>query len=77
MNGGPDVFTLAKNFGNSVANHLADGMRKVTDEQLNNRIEICKTCDKFDAQEHRCKHCGCFLNIKASWNSEKCPLDKW
>ena len=28
----PEIFTLAKNLGNSVINHLADGMKKVSEE---------------------------------------------
>jgi len=72
-----DVFTLAKNFGSSVVNHLADGMKKVDDVTFTKRIEICKSCDQYDANQNRCNNCGCFLNIKASWNSEKCPLNKW
>jgi hypothetical protein len=73
----PEIFTLAKNFGHSVVNHLADGMKKVSEEEFNKRLDICKKCDKFDDKSVRCKQCGCFLNIKASWNSEKCPLGLW
>jgi hypothetical protein len=73
----PDVFTLAKNFGNSIVNHLADGLKKVTDEEFNKRFDICKSCDQFNREQDKCNHCGCFLKVKASWNSEKCPLNKW
>lgn len=73
----PEIFTLAKNFGNSVINHLADGMKKVSEEEFAKRLDICKKCDKFDSLNTRCKECGCFLKVKASWNSEKCPLDFW
>lgn len=72
-----DIFVLAKNFGNSALNHLANGMKKVTDEIYNSRIEKCKTCEYYDESLHRCKNCGCFLKIKAYWDSEKCPIDKW
>lgn len=72
-----DVFTLAKNFGTSVVNHLADGMKQAPEELYNSRLDICKGCDQFDAKSTRCLNCGCFLKVKASWNSEKCPLNKW
>ena len=72
-----DIFVLAKNFGQSALNHLANGMKKVSDEIYNSRVEKCKTCEHYDASLHRCKNCGCFLKIKASWDSEKCPIDKW
>lgn len=72
-----NVFVLAKNFGNAIINHASDGFKKVTNEEFENRLNICKGCDQFDANEERCKNCGCFLKYKAAWNSEKCPLSKW
>lgn len=72
-----DIVNLAKNFGNSVVNHIADGLKQASEEEYNKRIDICKTCEKYDAGSNRCGQCGCFLKIKASWNSEKCPLNKW
>jgi hypothetical protein len=71
------IINLAQNFGNSVINHIADGLKQVPEEEYNKRIDICKTCDKYDAEANKCTHCGCFLKVKASWNSEKCPLSKW
>jgi len=72
-----DIFNLAGRFGKSAINHAKDGFKKVDDDLYNQRIEICKGCEFFNAESDRCKKCGCFLKIKASWNSEKCPLDKW
>jgi Family of unknown function (DUF6171) len=72
-----EIFNRAKSFGNSVVNHLADGMKQATEEEYNKRISICHKCDKYEAGPNRCGQCGCFLKVKAAWNSEKCPLDKW
>ena len=72
-----DVFTLAKNLGTSVVGHVIDGFKQVTEEEFNKRIDICKGCDQYNSGQNRCNHCGCFLKVKASWNSEKCPLGKW
>ena len=72
-----DIFTLAKNFTGSFANHLADGLKKSSEEEFEKRMEICRNCDQYNSEQNRCNNCGCFLKIKASWNSEKCPLNKW
>lgn len=72
-----EIFNRAKSFSSSVANHMADGFKQVPEEEYNRRIDICQKCDQYDASSHRCGHCGCFLKLKASWNSEKCPLNKW
>ena len=44
---------------------------------LFNGLNICKSCEYFNESLHQCRHCGCFLQIKTSWASEKCPIDKW
>ena len=72
-----DIFTLANNFGRSAYEHMKDGFKKVTDEGFQKRLDICKTCEYHNANTNQCNKCGCFLKIKASWNSEKCPIDKW
>jgi len=72
-----NVVNLARNFGNSVINHIADGLKQAPEEEFNKRMNICKSCDQYDSVSIRCNNCGCFLKVKASWNSEKCPLNKW
>ena len=68
---------MLKNFTNSLINHSLNGWMNVNRETFNSRMSICRSCEFFDSSAVRCKQCGCFLNIKASWASEKCPIDKW
>ena len=45
-----------------------------------NRLEICKSCDKLNIymdKIYQCKECACILNIKARIGSMECPLKKW
>jgi hypothetical protein len=72
-----EAFNMAGRFTKSAFNHAKDGFKKVDEETFNQRLEICKSCEFFNSESIRCGKCGCFLNIKASWNSEKCPIDKW
>jgi hypothetical protein len=72
-----EVFNLASNFGKAVINHAKDGFKKTDDKIFNQRIEICKSCEFYNSASNRCNRCGCFLDIKAAWNSEKCPIGKW
>ena len=48
-----------------------------TDEVKAQRLHICKSCEHYDAQQIRCKSCGCFLLAKASFTFDSCPLHKW
>lgn len=71
------TFNNIANFTQSMYNHAKSGFRQVYPHIFDNRLEICKSCDKLDIENATCKECGCFLMIKAKWASEKCPLDKW
>lgn len=41
------------------------------------RLEVCKSCDRFDEENSRCNECGCFMKYKTLLPWSKCPLDKW
>ena len=72
-----ELFNRAKNLTNSTINHAVNGFINVNEKVKQERLDICRSCDKFNSQNTTCNECGCFLNIKTSWASEKCPLDKW
>lgn len=72
-----EVFNLANKFSKAVFNHAKDGFKKVDTETYDKRISICHSCEFFNAEHNKCNNCGCFLEFKAAWNSEKCPVDKW
>ena len=49
----------------------------VPDDTYDERIAICLECDKYDEGDHRCIACGCYLNAKARFGHERCPIGKW
>jgi hypothetical protein len=49
----------------------------VSSEVKQERLAICRGCDRFDPGQNRCKECGCFLDQKASYAIDSCPLHKW
>ena len=49
----------------------------LTAEELHGRMEICRSCDQFDAQNIQCKVCGCYLEFKTALRSAECDLGKW
>lgn len=73
----PGLFEQAGNFLGAAAKHIKNGMKKVTPEELEARLEICRNCPFYEARSTRCKKCGCFTGVKASWDSEKCPDGRW
>lgn len=77
----PSVGSMAKNVVQSVVQNVqsvaAGNTLRITDQEANDRLNICKTCDFFNANQTRCNKCGCFMAIKTYLKAEKCPLGKW
>jgi hypothetical protein len=48
-----------------------------TEEISNQRMSICRSCDKYDESQKRCRECGCMLEHKVKFALDSCPLKKW
>jgi hypothetical protein len=84
----PNIFKRIANFTYAFSEHLYKGMPTVSQEQLDERLKICKECPLFKQQGlvgGICTHenCGCniqdeivFLN-KIAWADQRCPIGKW
>jgi len=68
-------------FTNSVNQFFANGMPCVEPSVLEHRMDICKSCDQWDAQAlggtGRCRKCGCSTWAKLRMATESCPIGKW
>jgi len=64
---------------------VRESIDPITEE---NRMSICRGCDKADLANDKCLQCGCFLSLKTAaktnWRPSKnrneithCPLGKW
>jgi len=77
----PSLLTKAANFATSAARHVAAGMPRATQEQVDARFAVCQGCEHYDGRA--CRLCGCpvvreqaYIS-KLSWANEKCPAGKW
>ena len=68
---------LAKFAFEVVKNAMQSEALFVSDEIKEERLTICRSCEYYDASQVRCKHCGCFLEHKARFSLDSCPIDKW
>jgi len=73
----PSNSKMMKNFFKAVVRHIGDGMKKVELTEYQRRLDVCNDCSL--RLKNRCTHesCGCFIDKKAWWASEDCPLSKW
>ena len=73
----PSFLQMAKNAGTSMVNHAMNSFQSVSADVKAQRIMICEGCEHYNSESTRCDECGCFINIKAGWASERCPIGKW
>ena len=46
-------------------------------EKAEQRLIICRQCDKYNVLFVQCMECGCFLKVKTLCPGAECPLGKW
>ena len=81
----PSLAQQAKNLANfsfEVVKNALDptndvAMILVSDEVKEERLEICRQCEYYDENQVRCKQCGCWLEHKAKFALDSCPVGKW
>ena len=75
VNKPPGIVKKSLHFGGALVSHIADGAKKLDDEQWQARMDVCNSCEH--KRGNSCSICGCGLSAKARWRSEDCPIDKW
>lgn len=77
----PSIIRKAINFGGALVRHVADGLDHVPEKVSKERLFICRGCPFRDPSSKKliCTHkdCGCYLDTKVTWASEKCPIGLW
>jgi hypothetical protein len=51
--------------------------KRLSDEDAEVRLNICKSCPELIKITSQCKQCGCLMNFKTKLESAKCPIGKW
>lgn len=72
----PSKLKMAKNLAKETAKHVGGGMKNVSQEVYEERLNICGGCEFFRS-DRRCGKCGCFMDKKAKWKTSACPIGKW
>ena len=48
---------------------------RTSEEQYEQRLEICKQCSML--LEGTCQACGCYVELRAAVEHSRCPKKKW
>jgi len=73
----PSFITKVVNFSEAIIEHTKAGLPKRSEEEINNIMKICESCELYNLESQSCLKCGCKLKTKISWAEQKCPIGKW
>lgn len=75
----PGLIKKAGNLAKAVAAEtkaIAHGQAKLSAQQVAERLAACAACEFLKANRS-CAKCGCFVDAKARFRTQGCPLNKW
>ena len=67
--------SLAKAIG-SETKAIVQKQPNLTSRQVAARLAVCGSCDQLRSNR-TCARCGCFVDAKARFRSQDCPLRRW
>lgn len=67
--------SLARAIGSETKAKI-QGRAALTPKQVAARVAVCGSCDQLRSNR-TCAKCGCFVDAKARFRSQGCPLRKW
>lgn len=76
----PPAVSQLRSFVGAVAAECGSalaGEQPVNNSQKAGRIEICEACEFFTISDRRCSKCGCWIDAKAGFRTQDCPVAKW
>lgn len=73
----PTIVEQVQTLGAEGMQWATAGFPTTTEEEYQARLEICKTCPQYDAEQKRCSACGCFVEKAARMATKDCPDKKW
>lgn len=80
----PNPLTRMTRYAHAIYTHVTTGAQTRSDEEVQNLLTICQSCDKYNRRRESCLICGCKCNMNKSaflnklrMKSQSCPAGKW
>lgn len=73
----PNLMIKSYNYLKAVSKRVLGGFENVDTTTYYDRVHTCSRCEFIDHEAYECNACGCPIDTKASWKTEKCPKNKW
>ena len=72
-----NLMTKSYNYLKAVSKRVLGGFENVDEVTYYDRVNTCSRCEFLIHELKECGKCGCPVETKASWKTEKCPINKW
>ena len=63
--------------GSAKRNRELHATGRISKDEFNRRMDICKACPFFVVRTQQCRKCGCFMKLKTKLERASCPIKKW
>ena len=73
----PSILEMLKNFAKEVKDFAKEGAPHVSEEDYEERLTTCASCEFLKEKTMRCGSCGCVVEQKAKWATASCPEGFW
>lgn len=73
----PPKKTMLTNAMKSALEAAKKPIHRVSEEERDRRLSVCRDCLFFVSKTTQCSQCGCFLNFKTRLEAWHCPIEKW
>ena len=73
----PSILKVVVNFIKEFITYITHRMPRVSNDQYEQRIDTCNTCEHLIEETGRCGLCGCWVEGKAKWATTDCPDSRW
>lgn len=71
----PPITEQVMHLASDLTKWAVSGFQTNDQTEMERRLEICRSCDKFTGS--RCSECGCQCNWSSWLKTKECPLGKW
>lgn len=74
----PNPVTFLRAVGRALRAAWRGQPLRVTNDVVVARVQKCQEQDTcYDARFNQCRHCSCFVSLKANFATESCPRGLW
>tara|TARA_R100001509_G_C4718097_1_gene165647 strand:- start:15 stop:308 length:294 start_codon:yes stop_codon:yes gene_type:complete len=73
----PNLLQKGWSLSKSLMRYAVEGFPNVSQEEYEQRMLMCNSCEFLNKKNSTCNVCGCAVEYKGRMETEKCPESRW